>query len=77
MLDPACSKSPCTTGEERYILDFVWKTVQNLAIHDHILVCPIYNHDDLKVVSCEPNDNKMLVIMSYSYIEDGAAVRYD
>jgi hypothetical protein len=51
--------------------------VQNLPIHDHILVCPIYNHDDLKVVSCEPNDNKMLVIMSYSYIEDGAAVRYD
>jgi hypothetical protein len=31
--------------------------VENLAIHDYILGRPINDHDNLKVVSCEPNDN--------------------
>jgi hypothetical protein len=57
MLNSACSKSSCTAREEGNIFNFVWKTVENLAIHDYILGRPINNHDNLKVVSCEPNDN--------------------
>ena len=48
--------------------------MQDLAVDYHLLSGPLQDHDDLEVVSGETDDDKVLVVMRHSDVDDRATV---
>ena len=84
MLDTARHKFAGTAWEEGHVLNLIGQGMQDLPIDDDRLRGPLKYHDDLEEVTGETlkdesdtsyNDDKVLVVMGHSDVDDRTAVR--
>jgi hypothetical protein len=86
VLDAARHKFAGAAWEEGHILDLKGQGMHDLPIDNDRLGGPLKDHDDLQEVAGETlkdesdtsyNDDKVLVVMGHSDVDDRAAVRDD